>query len=124
MKKLRTIVLWGRDDLLSSSVELYLTAQNGWKVVSLSNDENLAALIQAVDKVHPHVVIIQLKDCVSQLNLPSNLLRDHPGLKVIVVNPDDNTMEVYGKQNVLIQSVSDFTTMIETDLFQTIEQDS
>ena len=114
--KSKTIVLWGREDILSSSVELILTAHNDWKVFSISNEEKLDALIKVVDKLKPDVVIIHLGDCAGNLNLPTGLLQVHPGLKVITVNPNNNQLEVYSKQNIKVKAASDLIAAIETDL--------
>ena len=114
MTKSRTIVLWGREDLLSSSVELFLTSQKGWKVISISNEENFEALILAVNKVRPDVVIIQQGDRSSDSYPLMKLIQNHPGLRVITVSLKDNLMEVYSKQDVLVKSASDLISMVET----------
>ena len=113
MVKSRTIVLWGRKDILSSSVETFLTAQKGWFVVSISNEGNFEALIQAVAKVHPDVVIIQQGDRSSNSYPLMKLIRDHPGLRVITVSLMDNLMEVYSKQDILVKSASDLISVVE-----------
>ena len=113
--KSKTIVLWGREDLLSTSVELFLTAQKGWKVVNISIEESLDTLIKAVDEVKPDVVIIHQGNRAGNSNLPTVLLQDHPGLKVIAVSLDDNLMEVYSKQNILVTSALDLISAVEAD---------
>ena len=114
MTKSKTIVLWGREDLLSSSVELFLTAQKGWEVISISNEEGFNALLQAVDKVHPEVVIIHQGDRSANSSLPMQLIQDYPGLKVITVNLQNNLMEVYSKQNILVKAASDLVSVVES----------
>lgn len=114
MMKSKTIVLWGREDLLSSSVELFLTSQKGWKVISISNEENFEALILAVNKVRPDVVIIQQGDRSSNSYPLMKLIQNHPGLRVITVSLNNNLMEVYSKQDVLVKSASDLISMVET----------
>jgi len=113
MMKSKTIVLWGREDLLSSSVELFLTARKGWHVINISSEENLDALLLAVDKVHPDVVILQEGDRAGNSDLPIKLVQDYPGLKVIIVSLNDNLMEVYSKQNILVKSASDLISVVE-----------
>lgn len=113
--KSKTIVLWGREDLLSTSVELLLTAQKGWKVINISIEETLDALIKAMDEVKPDVVIIPQWDHANSLNLPTILLQDHPGLKVITVSANNNSMEVYSKQDIFISSAFDLISAVEAD---------
>ncbi len=116
MTKSRTIVLWGREDLLSSSVELFLTSQKGWRVVSISDEENLEALDLAVEKVNPDFVFIQQGDRSGDSHLPVQLLEDHPGLKVITFNSQNNLIEVYVKQTIMVKSASDLISIVEAGL--------
>jgi len=114
--KSKTIVLWGREDILSSSVELFLTKQKGWKVVNISNEENLDVLIKTMDKLKPDVVIIPQRDHADNLKLPTVLFDNHPELRVITVSPNDNSMEVYSRQNIVAKAASDLIAAIENDL--------
>ena len=110
----KKILLWGQDDLLSSSVELFLTAQQGWDVHNVSHQGNLETLIQVVDKVNPDVIVFNQDNSIGDPDLPTTILKNHPGLKVIGISLENNIMEVYCKQNVLIESVSDFISVIKT----------
>ena len=114
MMKSKTIVLWGREDLLSSSVELFLTNQKGWEVISISNEESFNALLEAVDKMHPDVVIIHQGDRSTNSSLPMQLIQDYPGLRVITMSLQDNLMEVYSKQNILVKAASDLISVVES----------
>ena len=114
--KQKTILLWGRGDLLSSSVELFLTNQKEWHVFNLPNDENTESLIKKVDELSPDVVIIHQWDRAGALNLPTNLLQGHPGLKVITVNPENDVLEVYSKQDIMVKSASDLISVIKADM--------
>jgi len=113
--KSKTIVLWGREDLLSSSVEHFLTEQKRWEVINISDEENFEALIKAVDKVDPEVVIIHQGDHPKNSYPLMKLIQAHPNLKVITVSLKDNLMEVYSKQNVLVRSGSDLISAVEGD---------
>ena len=113
--KTKTVVLWGREDLLSSSVELFLAAQKGWKVVNILEEENPDALVKSVNTVKPDVVIIQKRDLAGNLNLPTILLHTHPELKVVTVSQNDNLLEVFSKQNILITSASDLTSVVDAN---------
>ena len=114
MVKSKTIVLWGREDLLSSSVELFLTNQKGWEVISISNEESFNALLEAVDKMHPDVVIIHQGDRSTNSSLPMQLIQDYPGLRVITMSLQDNLMEVYSKQKILVKAASDLISVVES----------
>jgi len=114
VKTSKTILLWSQNDLLSSSVELFLSNQKGWEVISPSFEPNFEALVEIIDKIHPEVVIVQQGDSPSHLGLPAVLLQNYPWLKVITLNVNNNLVEVYCKQNILIKSASDLISVIET----------
>lgn len=116
----KKIVLWGHDDLLSFFVDLFLTSQTGWDVVHVSFEKNLESLIQLVNRVNPEVVIIQLGEHSDNSNVPAILSQYHPNLKVITLSLNNNLMEVYSKQNVLVESIADFISIVEGSMvFQT-----
>ena len=115
MKKSKTIALLGQEDLLSSSVELLLGAQKGWNVVNIPTGNNLDALAKAMDKLHPDVVIIHQGNCTGDLNLPTDLFRNLPDVKVITISSKDNLIEIYNKQNVIVKSSTDLISVIEAD---------
>ena len=114
--KSKTIVLWVLDDLLSSSVELFLTAQKGWNVINISDEQHLNTVLQIVDKVNPDVVILHKEKQTGRLDVPHVLLQNHPNLKVITVSLKNNLMEVYSKQNILVKSTADLISAVEADV--------
>lgn len=113
--RIKKVVLWGREDLLSSSVELFLAAQKGWKVINVFDEDNPETLIKTVDSIHPDIVIMQKGDLAIHSNLPTILLHDHPKLKVVTINQNNNMMEVFSKQNILITSASDLISVVDAD---------
>lgn len=121
MTKSWTIVVWGREDLLSFSVELFLTKQKGWHVVSLSDEGNNEALILAIDKLHPDVVFIYQEDPSGNSNMPVQLSLNYPGLKVITFSLKNNLIEVYCKQNIMVKSTSDLISVVEMDTLKSTD---
>ena len=109
----KTIVLWGQDDLLSYSVEMFLSNLKDWHVVNMSNEQNLNALFQVVEKVNPDVVIIQQGGDSCYSSIPIILLQDNPNIKIITLNLNNNLMEVYSKHNILVESSMDLFSVIE-----------
>ena len=108
----KTIMLWGQENLLSSTLELILATQKGWRVINIASEENCDALIQAVDKVNQDVVIFHRDVFVNNFHLPTALFHNHPNLKVITASLASNTMEVYSKQNFMIMSSSDLISAV------------
>ena len=113
MTKPKKIVVWGSEDILSSSIEFFLAAKEDWNVVSISNHEDLDALISAVETTQPDIVIINQACNADLTNLPLQLLQDHPAIKVITIGLENNVMDVYSKQKVLVKQAADLITVIE-----------
>ena len=120
--KPKTIVFWGREDLLSSSVELLLTAQKEWHVINVTNEGGAETLMETLEKISSDVVIIHLEDRVRNSTLPSILLKNYPHLRVITVNPKDTLVEVYSKQCIVINSASDLISVVEADTVKSTKQ--
>ncbi len=109
----KKIVVWGCEDILSTSIEFFLAAIEDWKVVSIVSDEDRATLIQAIETTLPDIVILQQGRNNGSSNLPLQLLQDYPAIKVITINLDNNVMEVFSKQKIMVKQASDLITVIE-----------
>lgn len=113
----KTMILWGRDDVLRRSVELLLTVQKGWKVVTITNSQNPEQLIEAIEQLNPKVVILHQGDTSvsskGEMDLPLCLIQKHPGVQVITLSLEDNSIEVYSMQKVLIKGICDFLSVVE-----------
>ena len=114
--KTKTIIFWGSDDILSYSVKYFLTTENEWHLLTISPEENLDGMIQAVNRIKPEVVVIHQENYIGNDKLPIMLLQKHPGLKVIVFSSGNTMMEVYNKQDVLVESASDLISVVKADL--------
>jgi hypothetical protein len=115
MPKSKMIVVWGSEDLLSTSIKFFLASKEDWKVVSILNKEDQETLIQFVETTMPDIVIIH-QGCHSvQSNLPMRLLQKNPALKVITISLENNMMEVLSKQKIMVKQASDLITVIENE---------
>ena len=107
----KAIILWGQDDLLSWAVNLLLLRHRGLTVIRVSNEDGQEALIEAIEKVHPEVVIVYESDAMA---CPvTRLLEDFPRLRLITINSNNNDTEVYNKQTIRIKEGSDLVSIIE-----------
>jgi hypothetical protein len=107
------VVIWGGDDLFSTSLEYLLTTKENWKVVSISNKEDLDSLLLVEDPTNLDITIIHQGYLNSEENLPVSLLKDHPAIKVIMLSLENNLLDIYSKQEILIERSSDLITAIE-----------
>lgn len=113
MEKPKTVLLWGREDLLSQSMAFFLTNEKEWEVIQISDNQNMHVLINEVEKVKPDVVILYQGDCASFTHLPGLLLHGRPKLKVITVSLENNSMEVYNKKKVWLKSATDLLSVVD-----------
>lgn len=113
MKKPKTLILWGSDDLISQSVEHLLGGQENWTVLKISKERSIQNLVQEVERVKPKVVVITQMECDLDTLLPLRLIADHPELKVITVNLENNLLEVYNRQKVRVKEACDLISAVE-----------
>lgn len=119
--KPKTIVFWGREDLLSSSIELFLKAKKDWQVINIPKEGNVELLMETLEKISSDVVIIHLEDRTRNSVLPSLLLKRYDHLRVITINPRDTLVEVYNKQCVVVNSASDLISVVEADTIRQLK---
>lgn len=113
--KSKKVVLWGSEDILISSVNSILSSKKEWEVISLSNKEDIDVLIQAVETAHASLVIMQKGEEWDSTFLPMQLIKDIPSLRVITVNLESNSMEVFCKQQIWIRDVSDLISVFDNE---------
>ena len=113
MMKSRTVVLWGQEDILISSVETILAAQKEWQVVSVPSTEAIDSLITTLEATHADTIVIHQGAHNEPTSLPMQLLKDHPALKVITISLENNAMEVYSKQEITVKEASDLISVIK-----------
>lgn len=111
--KIRTILLWGKEDILISSVKNILTSADQLEVVVLPESATIEAIYFAVIKTHADTVIIQQGDHCDLSKWTLQLLKNHPGLRVITVNLDNNEIEVFTKKEIVVRAATDLLSVIE-----------
>lgn len=114
----RKAVLWGREDLLSRAISLFLETRMTWDVIKVSSDGNVDGLIQKIGRVKPDVVILCQETVDGDSALPLRVLVDEQHcLKVVTLSLENNLMQVYSKQKIMIQGVADLFSVVESGLF-------
>jgi DNA-binding NarL/FixJ family response regulator len=113
MKKSKTAILWGCNDLLAQSMEFFIKAEEQWEVIRMSTDTDVDVLLDQIEKIHPNVIILYAENGTRNPHLIMQLIEKQPNLKVITVSLEDNRMQVYCKRSVTVQKVSDLLSIIE-----------
>jgi len=113
--KPKKVLLWGQNNVLGEVVETFLVAHKEWDVVRIMEEESNASFIEQMEVEHPDVVIVYEAESARATPLPCQLVRNHPEIKVITMNLEDNFLDVYTRQDkhrVWVQQVSDLFSAI------------
>lgn len=116
----RRAVLWGPEILLMDSVELFLKAA-AWEVIKLSSECGVDHLIQRVNAVRPMVVILCQERDSNDFALLMQLARVQFCSKVVVVSLESNLVQIYGRQNLIMNEVSDLLSVVDHEYFSNIK---
>ena len=111
----RKAVLWGQEDLLSRAVSLLLESGMTWEVLRVQGDGNVERLIQKIKKVNPDVVILCQERANGDSILPLRVINEQLCPKVVTLNLENNLMQVYSRQNIIIQGVTDLLSIIDPE---------
>lgn len=116
MQKKKTVILWGRDDVLSQAIEIFLAAKSEWEVITIRDKQTIDQFQKVVDDLHPKVIIINRGDNKSSDNekdFPIHLIQKNMGIKVITMSLENNKAEVLNKQQVVIKEICDLLNTVE-----------
>ncbi len=109
----KTIVIFGSENIFSASIKVLLSVKADWEIVSVCNKNGWEALNLALEAVRPDTVVIHQESLEDPTSLVMRLLQDHPAVRVIVINLESNLMDVYSKQNIFAQGISNLFQVIE-----------
>jgi len=110
----RKIILWGRDDLLSQAVDLFLKTSQSWDVIRLSSESGVERLIEETQRINPEVVVLCREKVDEDSSLPLRLINEQVCLRVVAVGLESNLMQVYSKHNVMLQGASELLSIVES----------
>jgi hypothetical protein len=116
MDKKKLVVVWGRENILCSSIQYLLAAKEGWTVVSVSNMQEFESLITPVENNLSDIVIIHQGEHGNLGGLPLQLLQEHADIRVISISLVNNVMDIYNRQRLLVKETSDLISAIENEV--------
>ena len=117
MTKSKKAILWGQDDLLAHSIEIFLTTGETWEVIRIPIGLGDDDLLDQAKAIRPDVIILYEGNCAMAKSLPMQLIQAQPDLKVVTVSLEDNRMQVFSKHSVTVRRVSDLLAIIEDRYF-------
>lgn len=109
----KTVVLWGHENLLGYSVELLLNTRKDLELIKISEKLGAGVLLEQVEQIHPDVVVIYQLNSSSHADLPMRLAQIQERLKIILVNLENNSVQVFSKQVVQINEGTDLLAIVE-----------
>lgn len=122
MTKRKTAMLWGQDDVLAQAIEIFLRNEEAWEVIRIPANQCIHSLVEEAQRIKPNLVILyqgkgadhsdplmRLIEAEPELKV----IADQPELKIITVSLENNVMQVYSKQSIVVRKVSDLLSVIE-----------
>ena len=106
MQNTKQVVLWGLEDLLGRGIESFLGVEQGWNLTSVPRGASME-LICEIQRQNPDVVILGKDDHEEDTALTLQLLEKYPKLRVVIVSRKNNSIEIFEKQQIWLEAVSD-----------------
>jgi hypothetical protein len=113
MRISKTAIIWGQDDLLSQAMEIFLRAEQTWEVIRIPIEKGINHLIEQAKRIGPDVIILYAGNCIHDISLPVQLIREQSNLRIIIVNLKDNQVQLYSTYSLIVRDVSDLLSIIE-----------
>ena len=113
----RKAILWGQVDVLAQAVSQFLTASMNWDVIRVPIEAGIEGLLMEMKREHPDVVILCQERTEDDASLPIRLIQEQHCPRVVTVELESNQIQVYSKQNIIVQGASDLLSIIETSNF-------
>lgn len=113
----RKAILWGWDDLLTRAVGHSLEASMIWDVIRVPTEAGVEILVSETGRVGPDVVILCQERVEDDTSLPIRLIQEQFCPRVVIVELESNQIQVYSKQNVIVQGANDLLFIIDSGIF-------
>ena len=114
---IRKVVLWGDDDVLSQAIGHIFGVNMTWEVSRVQKKEDVGDLIEEIKRINPDVVILRDDRVDENSSLPLRLLNEQLCPKVISLGLGSNLVQVYSKQEIILEGISDLLSIVESSYF-------
>ena len=113
----RKAILWGQVDVLTRAVGQFLEASMIWDVIRVPTEAGVEILVSETRRVGPDVVILCQERVEDDTSLPIRLIQEKNCPRVVTVELESNQIQVYSKQNVIVQGANDLLSIIDSGIF-------
>lgn len=111
----RTAIFWGRDDLLGKAIEMTLTTASDWRLIRISNETDAQTLAREVERLHPEIIFMSLEHFDQELPASICATEENSQLRIVIINPCNNRIEVFSRKVIWIQEMSDLLSLIRDE---------
>lgn len=115
MKRLKLIVIWGIDNILSTYLEGLLAGKEDWKVIHIANQRDLDAFAHELSDPRYQIIFIGMGSHAGLQKLALAFIQAHQDIRVIMISYDSNCLDVYNKQHFDIKDAAELISVIENE---------
>lgn len=97
--------------MLNAGLENLLEKQKSLKVFGIAYS-GARELDQAISIIQPDIIIADRSNTTEITGEALNSIKSRPGVKIILVNLEDNHIEVYDNKRIFVKEIGDFLSEI------------
>jgi DNA-binding NarL/FixJ family response regulator len=106
------LLILGKELLFNEGVK-YLMLQQAHLDVNEDFITDLESLPEAVKRLQPRIIVIDLNSYAGNLLCIYRALREVPSIRIILINPHTNKVEVFDRKTIQIHLLSDFLLALD-----------
>ena len=106
------VLLAPADSVMMAGVGMLLAREPGLEILPVE-PANGPALVREIQRRQPDVIIIDKEALLAEAGGLFQLLVECPGLRVVVLNPEHNTMQVYDRAQVGVKAIGDLLAVLQ-----------
>jgi hypothetical protein len=108
----KLVLLYGSENLLGFSVEYLLKSAGDLEVIRIADDRSLGFLLQELENINPDIIILSQIDLGNKDEIAYLLMRSKQTVKILIVNHQNNLVEIFTKQQVMIGEGTDLLSIV------------
>ena len=103
----KKVLILESDLLLNAGIENLLIGQKNLDVHGVMC-RNLGELNEAINQIQPDIIIADTTYVSVTSGEALNSLKTRPGVKIILINLEDNQIEIYDNKRIFVKEIGDF----------------
>ncbi len=111
--KHKLVAILCRNDLINEAILSVLAQKEALNIVQIEDFNALEKLLASVNPAKSDIVIIQQIGMGEAECAALELLQNYGNIKLIVISPENNVIDIYSKQEVMASQATDLVDLIE-----------